>query len=228
MLGKILPEIEKYNEVNRKTAEIPCYDATRAERKIELYFRNNGDIIVICWAGERYVYWVSVTEPENVARNEQLYNHIANEKLVYVAPLENVLRAMQLTRSNLEECFKAELKWKKELRRKNEMLANWETPFGHCYLKEDAEKNGAFFAGDLLDYFHKIKERCALRECGGTYTRILQNYAEELEAASEYSLRVQELHALLMAESYLYLSRQSEIKRLYCYCCAKCRELQLR
>lgn len=226
MIEKILPEIERYNEVNRKNFEIPSYDATQAERRIELYFNNAGEVVIIGWAGVKYIYWLSVTKTEDVELNERIYTRIANEPLTYVTCLSKALGSVNLTCGALEEYYKAELKWKPEPRRKKEILATWETPFGRVYTKEEAEKNGGFFACDVRQYIPKLHAQCQCRECGGSYIVVLKQYAEELKATTEYDDRVRVLQELLETEAYLILSQQEEISMLFRYCRTRCKELQ--
>lgn len=227
MIDKILPEIEKYNEVNRRNFEIPSYDATQAERRIELYFNKEGEVIIIGWAGVTYIYWLSVTKIDDVELNERIYTRIANEPLAYVTYLSKALGSVNLTCGALEEYYKAELTWRPEPRRKKEILATWETPFGRVYTKEGAEQNGGFFACDVRQYVPRLHAQCQCRECGGSYAVILKQYAEELKAATEYDDRVRLLQELLAAEDYLILSRQEEIRMLYHYCRTRCKELQM-
>lgn len=226
MAEKNLPEIEKYNAVNIRTYEIPWHDTTKMEKRIELYFTNTGDVIIVGRAGDTYIYWLSVTKTEDMEANEQIYTRIANEQLVYVTYLEKALSDVNLTCNELEECYKIELRWRKERRRKNEILANWETPFGHSYTKEEAKQNGAVFARDIKTHMELMLLRCQWRECNGTYETVLRQYAEELKAATEFDNRILAIQNLLETEGYLLLTEQKEMKKWYLYCCHRCMELQ--
>ena len=223
----MIPEIERYNRVTRKNHEIPWYDATKAERKIELYYGKDGELVILGWAGESYVYWMSVTQTEDRELNARIYHHIADETLVYVTRFAKIEEEASLSGIRLKECYKAELKWKKEPRRKNEILANWETPFGTDYRKEDSERNGQKFAGDVENYYCVLKQCCKWRDCDGVYAGILEKYAVELENTEEYTERTGALQKILEAESYLLLSDNTELRKLYNRCRFRCRELQM-
>lgn len=228
MAEKILPEIEKYNAVGKHNFMFPSYDATQAEKGIELYFNTEGDVIIIGMAGTLYAYWLSVTKVADEELNKKIYDRIANEQLEYVTRPECALEHRNMKPEDLENYYKTEVKWKKEPRRRKEILANWETPFGHSYTKEEAEQNGEKFARDIKAYVELLREWCVQRECRGQYETVLQQYAEELRTAQEYDGRVSILQELLEKETYLLLSSREQIRSLYQYCRAKCRELQRR
>lgn len=226
VVDMILPEIEQHNHVTRKNFVIPFYDTTKVERRLQLYFNNSGELLMMGWAGDQYVFWLSITRTDDVELNERIFYHVSYEKLQRVTTRDKALAAINISNSDLEGYYLAELKCKLEMQRKKENIPTWETPFGHEYEKEQAEQNGAVFAKDVQNYVSQIYQWCELRECDGHYKAVLELYASELKETEEYSSRVQLLQELLKSESYLILASNEEIRGLYRYCCAKCRELQ--
>ena len=198
---RVLPEIEKYNYVGPKNFDFPHYDATKAERKIELYFNSLDEVIIAAWAGDSYVFWLSVTKVEDVERNRQIFHHIAYEELEYVNRFSKALAAVQLDCSSLVGYYRVELRQVPELKRNKEILRSWVTPFGHLYEKERAEENGNIFAEDVRGFGDSLRARCKLREVNGSYEAVLRNYAAELKKAEVYDDRIRILEEILRGES---------------------------
>ena len=225
-MERILPEIEKYNAVSRKICDIPSYNALKAEKKISLYFTTTGEVIIAAWAGEKYIFWLSVTKTEDVEQNTEIFHHIIYEELDCVTYLPRALAVLDRSEEELETYYHVELHYEFGVKLRKNEIPNWDGPFGHMYLRDQIEKNGAILAEDIKGCVKHQRECCALRECGGAYLAVLVQYAEELNAEEEYSHRVQLLEELLQKEDYLCLSETDAIRQTYLSCMQRCRKLK--
>lgn len=210
--------IEVHNGVGWKNLEIPAYDTTKMEKSINLYFNNEGDVIIEGKVGN-YTFWLSVTKTEDMELNEEIFNHIANEEHEYVTQFRTALAAKNIAPGDLVNYYEVHLK-----RSKVEGM-EWETPFGHFYGTKQIQRNGWFFARNVKSFVEETNKQCELRECDGKYVQVLEEYARLLRNATEYDYTVQALEKLLKAEGYLCLSRRDKVRTLYLECCTKCGEL---
>ncbi len=213
-----LEELQQYNAVSKKNFVFPQYDLTKKETGMTLYFNSEGEVIIVGTV-DNYIFWLSVTKTEDMALNEEIFNRIDSGKLVRVSYLHKVLAEKNMTFGDLEKYYMVRLK------RSHEQNMAWETPFGHYYGKDQAERNGSFFARDVKGFVNEVNKWCEVRECGGMYADILKSYADTLNKATEYDTTVQTLQNLLKAEDYLCISEREEVRRLYVECCARCSEL---
>lgn len=213
-----LEELQEYNAVSKKNFVFPEYDLRKKETGMTLYFNSEGDVI-IAGTVDNYVFWLSVTRTEDMALNEEIFKRIDGGKLVRVSWLHKALRALDLAYEDLAGYYMVHLK-----RSQKEGMA-WETPFGHYYGIDQAERNGSFFAKDVKGFVSEVNKRCEVRECGGRYADILKSYADMLNKAEEYDTTVQTIQNLLNAEDYLCISEREEVRRLYVECCARCSAL---
>ena len=211
--------IELHNGVSNRNMEFPAYDLTKKETGIDLYFNNEGDVIIVGVVDSTYIYWLSVTRTEDVKLNEQIFNHVANEDWCRVSRMPRTLEVKGLSHKDLAKFYRVHLK-----RSHLDGMA-WETPFGHFYGTKQLKRNGGFFAKDVKGFVTEINKRCELRECDGRYADILKVYAETLQTATDYDYTVQQLEKLLKAEDYLCLSRRDNVRETYLECCTRCSEL---
>lgn len=209
-------ELEQYNAVNKKNFVIPRYNVLKKETSITLYFNTAGEVIIVGTAGEEYVFWLSVTGTEDVELNGQIFNHITNDELNYVTRLDKALAQKNIDYETLAGYYKVCL---------TQSLSPdiaWETPFGHGYSKSQRENNGDFFAQDVRQFVSTVRLRCGLREGGGAYVTVLEQYAAFLKSAEKYALEVQMLQELLQGEDYLVLSENEQVRKLYLECRERC------
>ena len=225
MLGKILPEIEKHNNVCYENYDIPFYNALLSEKRIQLYFNREGEVWIMAWAGDLYVYWLSKTKVEDTELNAEIFYHIVYEELEYVTELGPALKTAKLEKQELDLLCLAKLDPVPGKYRKKDMLRSWITPFGHRYEKELAAENGAVFAQDIVTYLERLRARCSARECDGSYEAVLKQYAMELEQAEVLDERVQAIKEILEDEEYLILSYNEALRELYRNCRIRCMEL---
>ena len=211
--------IELHNGVSNKNMEFPAYDLSKKETGIDLYFSNEGDVIIVGTVDNNYIYWLSVTKTEDTKLNEEIFNHVASVEWCRVSRLSRTLKVKGIEYEELAGYYRVQLK------RSHEKGMAWKTPFGHYYGEKQRKRNGSFFAKDVKGFVTEINKRCELRECGGRYAEILKNYTEILREATTYDYTVQQLEKLLKAEDYLCLSRRDNVREPYLECCAKCSEL---
>lgn len=223
---KGLPEIELYNAVSKKICDIPSYNALKAEKRISLYFNTTGEVIIVAWAGEKYVFWVSSTPTEDVKKNGEIFYHIAYEDLNYVTEFSRALEVLGTCKNELAACFRLELRCETGIKLKKNELPNWETPFGHPYLKTQKEQNPLIFAEDVKQCVANQIKRCEIRECGGSYRILLKHYEEELKRAKRYDEPCRWLEELLKKEEYLCLSEDEDIRTSYLNCIYRCADLK--
>ncbi|MBP3567679.1 MAG: hypothetical protein J6K04_00795 [Lachnospiraceae bacterium] len=210
--------IELHNGVGRKNLVFPHRDITKMEKRITLYFNNDGDVIIVGTV-ENYTFWLSVTKTEDLELNEEIFNHVANDEPQYVTQFPRALEAKEMVLADLVNYYMV------HLNRSKIKGMEWETPFGNYYGTEQIKRNGWFFARNVKSFVEEINKQCELRECGGMYEKILEEYAKVLQAATEYDYTVQNLEKVLKAEAYLCLSRRESVRKLYLECSIKCGEL---
>lgn len=221
----VLPELEMYNVINRRICSIPSYNALKSEKRYELYFNRDGDVIITAWAGAKYWFWMSKTKTADEERNARIFHHIVFEDLCYVQNPERVLEAAGMNCADLETYHRVELNPIPEVSRRMGTLCSLSTPFNHSYDKTRPEESSRLFAEDVRNHVRIQEERCKLRECGGVYEEILKIYAEELSRANSFGSREQQLKELLDKEDYLILSPEETIRNTYLDCCRRCRQL---
>ena len=212
-------EIEQYNMVKISNAANPRYDISSVETYITLYFNNFGDVIIIGNVDNNYIYWLSVTKTEDMELNEQIFNHVANDCVINVAHEYKVLKQANIKYDELKDYYSV------RLTRVHTHNMAWKTPFGHYYGKDNVEKNGYFFARDIKGFVDSVHVRCELREAGGRYEAVLEEYETMLSAADTYDYRVRTLDELLKAESYLTISLNENVRKSYKKCCEMCSNL---
>jgi len=212
-------EIEQYNMVNDSNAAIPKYNIGNKETYITLYFNNSSDVIIVGNVDNNYIYWLSVTNTEDVELNEQIFNHVANDCVINVAHEYKALKQANIKYDELKDYYSV------RLTRVHTHNMAWQTPFGHYYGKDNIEKNGYFFARDIKGFVNSVHVRCELREAGGKYEAVLEEYEAVLSAADTYDYRVRTLDELLKAESYLNISLNENVRKSYKKCCEMCSKL---
>ncbi|MFQ9085295.1 MAG: hypothetical protein ACLR6H_00320 [Roseburia sp.] len=95
----------------------------------------------------------------------------------------------------------------------------WSTPFGHCY-GADSEDNGKFFAHDVARVPDVLEAKCRIREAGGRYFPVLQEYLRILNEDGDDPLYymspdVRAISGILKQEQYLILSGDIKVREYY-------------
>lgn len=95
----------------------------------------------------------------------------------------------------------------------------WSTPFGHCY-GADSEDNGKFFAHDVAGFSDVLETKCRIREAGGRYFSVLQEYLRILNEDGDDPLYymspdVRAISGILKQEQYLILSGDIKVREYY-------------
>ena len=221
--GEVSCATEQYNMVTGSNSIIPTYDLSKNETSITLYFNNVGDLIIVGnMVGCNYIFWMSFSRTEDKKRNEEIFNHIANDEPERVSYLDRVLEHNKIPYDTLSEFYKV------HLTRVYDGECLWKTPFGHDYAKIGKEQNGSVFSDDVSRFLKEVAEWCEIRECGGNYEKILKEYELFLEKQEKYNSNVKKIEELLASEEYLCISPDENVRNIYKRCRKKCCDLHNR
>lgn len=89
--------IKKFNKVSSLNSNKPNYEPDPKNRRIDLYFTLDGDVIIEGCADNNYTYWLSKTSVNDVELNAQIFNYIANCNYENLASLYKVLPEIGMT-----------------------------------------------------------------------------------------------------------------------------------
>ncbi|MEI3606128.1 hypothetical protein SPD48_10525 [Pseudogracilibacillus sp. SE30717A] len=209
-------ETSQYNLINSKNQVIPNYDLDNKVINISINISRAKKVCIIGQVDSNYSCWCSITNLEDIDKNEKIFNFIATNKFTifsheYLAlgydQYEDITEwyRCNVTRSSLEG--KA-----------------WKTPFGHYYGSLNQEDHGRFFARNLLRFYEELREKCIYRIDDGAYINTLQNYLTILTKEVSYK-KMEPLISILACEAYLRLSSNETIRELYLQCIEKSNEL---
>lgn len=206
--------MESYNYVKEHNRATPRYSMTGKETSIEVYFNDKEEVLIVGVVDNNYVHWVSFTNSEDRERNAQIFDYISKGEIIRVTQLYKALREIGLEYGEVKRWLHI------SLTRDTQHRMRWNTPFGYGYGDKPGqlENNGRFFAKDIAVYYKRVQQRCRLREAGGAYEKVLDNYLKVLKAdegRDDYYQRVKDLIEIIRQEDYLYASPDPVIRRKY-------------
>lgn len=209
-------EITKLNYVCEKTAVRANYDLSERETSIKVYFTASGKLIIKGVIDNNYIYWLSITKPEETEINKAIFDFISKGKYEIVSNVANALKYAGYDYNMLTRACAAQFK-----RREN----GWTTPFRHFY-GDDEKCNGKFFAQDIVNLYDKLKKQCEYTEADGKYEEILKNHLNYIKTLryENYSKDVEPIAEILEKQGYLAISQNYKIRDLYFECLDLCNQ----
>lgn len=203
------PEVSKFNLINQHNQVLPNYDLGGKELSIELHFSPDKQVCIMGRVDGNYISWCSLTEVDDEEKNEKIFNYLAENPIQRVSNESSVLG---------QEKFKDMQNWYHcEIKKSPREGILWETPFGSAYGSEGTEYHGSYFAANIRVFYQERLEKCSFRTSGGFYIELLRHYLQLLEQAEEYA-DIKPLISILEQESYVRVSPDQSVRKLYCEC----------
>ncbi len=232
--------IQTYNCLTADIAEKPNYKPNPLHRRIEFYYTDDDRIIIIGFADNNYIYWLSVTKLEDTDINCTIFDHISQHQPTVLGHVYTALRKTDYTAQNLRGYYHDSLILAQAHILAEERLM-WLTPFvngGYCIQSafrsgyssspDQIKYHGRSFANDLRNNYGKLKQLCRIREANGMYIDVMRHYLHMLSKCSgdvvaDYAEK-QCLMDLIRSEKYLLCSDNKTVRELYMQldrCCAE-------
>lgn len=207
-----MQNIEEINLVSKEVIIIPNYSLKNSLPWIDVYFNDQGQVLIVGVVDNNYIYWASLTKSDDRELNRSIFDYISRGKIRKVSHLHQALKVAGLDYGKVKRWVKISLK------RKPDDPMYFFTPFDGNYGSAQMENNGKFFAKDISYYLTRVRAKCAFREAGGTYEKVLDHYLSVLSADNgdqRYYEKVKGLINIIEAEEYLYASGIPEIRSKY-------------
>lgn len=220
--------IETYNRLTADIAVTPNYQPNPVNRRIDFYYGDRNDLIIIGLADNCYIYWLSVTKLNDTETNRAIFDYISQLEPTVFGHEYIALKTTNYTFEDLR-CFYHDSLHPAQARVRYDERLLWVTPFGGNYLSEQAAHHGKFFARDVCANYKKLKARCKLREADGLYLAVMRRYLEVLQVhhndpRADYAAAC-ELIELIRSERYLLCSDNMEVRELYILLEQRCSEI---
>ena len=145
------------------------------ETSIEVYFNDNGQVLIVGVVDNNYIYWASLTDSSDKEINSCIFDYISRGKIRKVSHLYQAIEAAGLSFQEVKRWVKISLK-----RKPGDEMA-WLTPFRANYGSSQIQHNGRFFAGDIGSYMQGVQKKCKFREADGAYEKVLDYYLTVLK-----------------------------------------------
>ncbi len=215
----LLNNVKRFNLINESNKVKPSYDLTGKETYIELYISKE-KLCIIGSLDPNYICWCSITNLIDKENNANIFNHIANSKFKTFSIEYKVLDVKKLLETD---------KWYHcMIQRASDIKGMlWDTPFGHYYWLENREEHGRSFSNDVITFYDDLIKLCEFRAGGQSYIQMLAQYLELLRKDGDYRYyyEMKPLIEILEKESYLEISPDDKIRKLYLECMAECSDL---
>lgn len=201
------------NYVNQKNRQNVSYTINPDHRQIDLYFTRDRRVLIVGTADNNYIFWLSVSACEDEAATGEAFNQITRQKWDTHTALYLALEEAGFDYEDLAWMYHDRI-----VQSKQPGMA-WSTPFGHCYGTDDAD-NGKFFAHDIAGFPDILETKCRIREAGGRYFLVLQEYLRILNEDGDDPLYymspdVRAVSGILKQEQYLILSGDIKVREYY-------------
>lgn len=178
-------DIQKYNCVTPENAAEPKYTPNPADRKVQVYYTDKGQVIIVGVADNNFIYWLSVTRMDDLSTNRAIFVEItANEPKLY----GHLYLALQKTKYTFEA---VQGMYCAVLRQAEMIVPHFEETKRLCQMRE--------VRGKYIEIL-----RCYLDMLGATTGDARKDYAQH-----------RELIKLIQSEKYLRLSDNGTVRQLY-------------
>ncbi|MCR4646507.1 MAG: hypothetical protein K5695_14055 [Oscillospiraceae bacterium] len=184
--------IQKYNCVTPENAVNPKYTPNPADRKIQVYYTDKNQVIIVGVADNNFIHWLSVTKMDDLATNRAIFTEItANEPKLY----GHLYLAVEKTKYSYE---KVEGMYSAELRQAEMIVPHYEETKKLCKMRE--------MRGKYIEIL-----RCYLDMLSVTTGDARADY-------DQYKVLIK----LIKSENYLRLSDNDTVRKLYQQLEARC------
>ena len=177
--------IRNYNCVTPENAVIPRYTPDPADRRVQVYYTDREQVIIVGAADNNYICWLSVTRMQDLAANRAAFTEItANAPKLY-GHLDSALKKTKYSYEQVREMYCA------ELQQAEMIVPHWEETKKLCRMREAG--------GRYIEIL-----RCYLNMLGAVTGDARADYAKH-----EVLIR------LISSEQYLRLSDSEDVRALY-------------
>ena len=177
--------ILKYNCVTPENADNPKYTPNPDHRKVQVYYTDKDQVIIVGVADNNFIYWLSVTRIDDLATNRAIFVEItANEPKLY-GHLYLALKKTKYSYERVKEMYCA------ELRQAEMIVPHYEATKKLCKMRE--------VRGKYIEIL-----RCYLDMLAATTGDARADYAQH-----------EVLIKLIKSEKYLRLSDNDTVRSLY-------------
>ena len=189
----------------------PNYELNYNEIKIKLRFNNDGKVAVLGYIDNNYLVWFSITSISDYETNEYIFNILMSKTLRKVSSSYNVNK-IRLT----DDWYETSLLFD------NQLFYGTDLYDGKLRFKLNDYWNisdGAIFSNELVKYYQILLKRANFR--AESYTIILKRWHELLQtkenddAVKKYFELKDTLIPLVEKESYLLMTTDDEVRKLY-------------
>lgn len=188
-------DIQKYNCVTPENADTPKYTPNPDHRKIQVYYTDKNQVIIVGVADNNYIYWLSVTRMDDLSTNRAIFAEItANAPKLY----GHFYLAIKKTKYSYES---AKDMYSAELRQAEMIVPHYEKIKALCRMRE--------LEGQYIQIM-----RCYLDMLAGTSGDPIADYHQH-----------EVLIELIQSERYLRLSDNDTVRSLYKALDRQCRHI---
>ena len=210
--------VDSLNRVRPDTRPASGRNAASGRRRITFYYTDNDRLLILGQTDEG-VFWVSETDLNDEETNAAVFDRVASITPASFQQLYTVFITHRFERGSTACYYHASLHSADGSKTSLGGDIVWETPFGHCYVRDQERYNGGFFARDVRRHREKLRAMCRWRLAEGAYLGLMRRYLEILsdrkkDPVEDYDSK-RELIELIHSESYLLCTEDREALELY-------------
>ncbi|WP_432352029.1 hypothetical protein [Sporosarcina sp. A2] len=200
--------METINLISLHNEVLPSYDISDKEISFDVYSSPDEQVCIIGMIDNNYICWCSITTIQDIEVNAAVFDYVVNRPIRNVSSMYNVLGAEY---TEVYEWHRLHIE-----KRQYNNQDYYYSPATQIYFQDSKS-----FALEIKQFYTQEKLKCDYRLLDNTYIILLETYKRLVHIDNpdpHYYYEMKPVFQILEDESYIKLSTDTEIRKLYADC----------